>query len=209
MDRSVFSELSPFPSEAVLTARAPRTCPLLEKFGFSRLCPLSYFGASKPRSCVPREARLHWPLLFLPNPNVLLLFPPLNDLSLCCSVSESVGAWVLHCLSRFCLLGVQVLTAPRLPLGSPGPHARFRSDPSPLRSAGPHDPVPLRLLSLGGRRTHICPRPLSPAWSPGPCSRLFSGPRSPQVPSQEPDASQSRLRHNLPLHTRTHGGSGS
>lgn len=133
---------------------------------------------------VPTEARLHCPLLFFPNPSVLLLLLPLRNLSLRRPVSESLETWVF--------------TVPLLPLSSPSPHgSAFTSQepvasrpvlfrPSPLRSTGPHNPVPLSPLSLGCRLTPS-PFPKSRLEPRSPEPRLLRAP-SPSVPSQEPDS---------------------
>lgn len=102
----------------------------------------------------------------------------LSGTCLRCLVSESLEAWVF--------------TVPLLPLKSPSPNSfaftsqesvsshpvQFR--PSPLRSTDPHNPISLNSLSLACGRTHIHPGSLSPVWSPGPHSRVFSDPRAPQ-----------------------------
>lgn len=105
-DHYIFSNSLPFPWRLISQPR-----PLI-LFAFRSSGPHSPVpsGTSEAPSPdpVPTGARLHCPLLFLPNPRVLLLLLLLKDLSLLCSVSESLGAGVF--------------TVPLLPLRSPSPH---------------------------------------------------------------------------------------
>lgn len=124
MDAYISSKLSPFPGEAVPTARVPE--PLrFHKFGSSQLRSLRYFGASKPRSCTrgsPSSLTAPVP----PKPKCSLTFSAPQRPKVFAALLLSPRAHGSS-LSRFCLAGVQVLPAPLFPQ-EPG-----SARPAPLR----------------------------------------------------------------------------
>lgn len=183
----------------------PLYAPLLEARILTALFP-RILRSLQPRSR-PHRSRSS---LTAPAPSQTRVFSYCSWLSgtwevLRCPVCESLGAWVFtvpllplkehkSLQLRFYLSGARVFT--------PVPFL-----PYPLKRESPHNLVPLRPLSLRCRRTHIRPRSLSPVWSPGPHSRVFSESRSLIPVPRAWFLTQPRLLHNLVLQTLTHCGS--
>ena len=201
MDHHSFPNSLPFPQRLISQPR-PLICFAFRSSGPHSPVP-SGTSESPSSDLVPIEARLHCPLLFLPNPKVPLLFLPLQNLSLS-AVSEALAA--------------RVFTVPLLPLRSPSPHSSAFTSQEPV-SSRPVPFLPLSSQEPGSSQScpsqtvfsqvpensHLFPFPKSRLEPGSPQPRLLGAP-IPSVPSQE--SSQSCL-NNLPLQTLTHCGSGS